>query len=130
MSKSQVSLATPNLAATATAATPDGALQARLADLDNIVFDIACNKYHKDASKPESWCPYAQTTGIRAHGTAGDEAYLTTTLGKTQAPLARDACQTLWNWATNFDPATKQVSVLSSDGQVLANGVIGSKPCS
>jgi len=126
----KVSLATPNLAATATAATPDGALQGRLADLDNIVFDIACNKYHKDASKPESWCPYAQTTGIRAHGTAGDEAYLTTTLGKTQAPLARDACQTLWNWATNFDPATKQVSVLSSDGQVLANGVIGSKPCS
>ncbi len=125
-----VPVATPNLAATATAATPDGALQARLADLDNIVFDIACNKYHKDASKPESWCPYAQTTGIRAHGTAGDEAYLTTTLGKTQAPLAQDACQTLWNWATNFDPATKQVSVLSSDGQVLANGVIGSKPCS
>ncbi len=125
-----VSVATPDAKATATASTPDGQYQARVADLNDFVFDVACNRNHTDASIPAAWCPYAQETGIQAHGASGDEAFLTTTLAKDRASLARDACQTLWNWATNVDAATKQVMVRGSDGTIIASGIIGGKKCS
>jgi len=127
-----VAVPTPDVAADATATAiagdPDLSRAQRADDLHDFIFNVSCNADGKGLIV-DPWCPSVVETGIKARGTQGDEAYVRTTLGTKDTAAAQSMCGAMLNWAINFDPHTRTVSVLSPTGTTISSGIVGSKRC-